>query len=84
MFPACRLCFQVVRGIWQYIRDHNLQDPANKRVINCDATLAHLLGATSTDMFQLNKLLTVHIKSLPGEDGKAKTFVWLLFPRFAH
>eukprot|EP00475_Leptophrys_vorax_P002301 TRINITY_DN11292_c0_g1_i3.p1 TRINITY_DN11292_c0_g1~~TRINITY_DN11292_c0_g1_i3.p1 ORF type:complete len:260 (-),score=38.67 TRINITY_DN11292_c0_g1_i3:325-1104(-) len=60
----------VVKGIWAYIREHNLQDPANKRVINCDAALAHLLGTESTDMFQLNKLLTSHIKSLPGPNGE--------------
>ncbi|GJP55821.1 hypothetical protein CLOM_g14849 [Closterium sp. NIES-68] len=60
----------VVKGIWNYIREHNLQDPANKRIIRCDGPLGHLLGTEVTDMFQLNKLLTCHIKSLPGPNGE--------------
>lgn len=62
----CCGCFQVVQGIWKYIKEHDLQDPTNKRVINCDAALQTLLGAPSTDMFQLNKLLKPHIHTIPG------------------
>lgn len=56
----------MVQGIWKYIKEHDLQDPTNKRVINCDAALQTLLGAPSTDMFQLNKLLKPHIHTIPG------------------
>ena len=73
-FLTCHCCLQVVKGIWKYIREHNLQDPSNKRLIKCDAALAHLLKTDATDMFQLNKLLTVHIKSLPSEDGECYAF----------
>lgn len=58
---------EVVQGVWKYIKEHGLQDPSNKRVINCDAALQTLLGQPSTDMFQLNKLLKPHIHTIPGD-----------------
>ncbi|XP_024397000.1 uncharacterized protein [Physcomitrium patens] len=52
---------QVVKQLWAYIREHNLQDPDDKRKIICNDALRNLLGTNSTDMFKMNKLLSKHI-----------------------
>eukprot|EP00897_Mesotaenium_endlicherianum_P009937 jgi/Mesen1/8972/ME000056S08376 len=56
---------QVVKLIWEHIKENNLQDPSNKRQILCDEALEKLFGVPSTDMFNMNKLLSNHIKTLP-------------------
>ena len=56
---------QVVKAIWDYIKEHNLQDPKNKRKIRCDEKLAKILGPR-TDMFKMNKALSKHVYT-PGE-----------------
>ena len=61
---------QVVKALWVYIREKNLQDPENRRKIICDDALKVLLGCESTDMFQMNKLLSKHIWPLGGPRGK--------------
>ncbi|KZV34658.1 hypothetical protein F511_12461 [Dorcoceras hygrometricum] len=55
---------EVVKQLWSYIRENNLQDPSNRRNIICDDTLRNLFGVHSIDMFQMNKALTKHIFQL--------------------
>lgn len=64
----------VTRAVCKYIRDHNLQDPSNKRIIRPDAKLATLLSYDAKTMpidkktgkpselfyYYLQKLLTRH------------------------
>lgn len=59
---------EVVKQLWIYIREHDLQDPANKRNILCDEALRELFGVDSIDMFQMNKALAKHIWPL-NSDG---------------
>ncbi|KVI02656.1 DEK, C-terminal [Cynara cardunculus var. scolymus] len=59
---------EVVKQLWIYIREHNLQDPANKKNILCDGPLRELFGVDSIDMFQMNKALAKHIWPL-NSDG---------------
>ncbi|XP_071703028.1 uncharacterized protein [Rutidosis leptorrhynchoides] len=59
---------EVVKQLWSYIREHNLQDPANKRNIRCDGPFRELFGVDTIDMFQMNKALTKHIWPL-NSDG---------------
>ncbi|MCO5563431.1 hypothetical protein L7F22_017073 [Adiantum nelumboides] len=63
---------QVVKELWVYIREKNLQDPENRRKIVCNDELRSLLGCDSTDMFKMNKLLARHIFTLEntGADGE--------------
>ncbi|GLT39041.1 hypothetical protein SLA2020_132490 [Shorea laevis] len=59
---------EVVKQIWAYIREKNLQDPANKKTIICDEPLHALFGVQSIDMFQMNKALSKHIWPLDSDD----------------
>lgn len=53
---------QVVSRIWAYIKEHNLQDPSNKRRIVLDPALARLF-TSPLDMFNMNKQLSRHVKT---------------------
>ncbi|KAM3342738.1 upstream activation factor subunit spp27 isoform X1 [Capsicum galapagoense] len=58
---------EVVKRMWQYIRENNLQNPSNRRNINCDDTLRELFGVDTIDMFQMNKALAKHIWPLDSD-----------------
>ncbi|KAL2477224.1 SWIB complex BAF60b domain-containing protein [Forsythia ovata] len=52
---------EVVKRLWGYIREKNLQNPKNKRKILCDEALHGIFRVRSIDMFQMNKVLSKHI-----------------------
>ena len=52
---------EVVSGVWEYIRKHNLQNPANKREILADDKLKAVFGQDKATMFEMNKLLSAHL-----------------------
>ena len=53
---------QVVSKVWDYIRAHKLQNPANKREIVADAKLKAVFGRDKCTMFEMNKYLAQHLK----------------------
>ena len=53
---------EVVSKIWDYIKQHNLQDANDKRQINADAKLEKIFGKKSASMFEMNKHLSAHLK----------------------
>jgi upstream activation factor subunit UAF30 len=54
---------QVVKGLWDYIKAHNLQNPANKRNILADAKLKAIFGGKGeVTMFEMTKLVSAHLK----------------------
>jgi DNA topoisomerase I len=54
---------EVLKRIWVYIRERQLQDPQNKRLIRPDAALAKLFGSNApVDMFKMTALLNAHIQ----------------------
>eukprot|EP00879_Flechtneria_rotunda_P005520 GHRR01005813.1.p1 GENE.GHRR01005813.1~~GHRR01005813.1.p1 ORF type:complete len:258 (+),score=95.00 GHRR01005813.1:168-941(+) len=53
---------QVVKSIWDYIKQNNLQNPKDKRKIILDEKLATLF-TTPLTMFSMNKQLSKHVKS---------------------
>ncbi|KAJ6682039.1 SWI/SNF-RELATED MATRIX-ASSOCIATED ACTIN-DEPENDENT REGULATOR OF CHROMATIN SUBFAMILY D [Salix koriyanagi] len=59
---------EVVKQLWSYIREKNLQDPSDRRHINCDEPLQALFGVASINMFQMNKALSRHIWPLDSEN----------------
>lgn len=52
---------QVVSKVWEYIRKHNLQNPADKREILADAKLKKVFGRDKCTMFEMNKYLAQHL-----------------------
>ncbi|KAK4777602.1 hypothetical protein SAY87_017789 [Trapa incisa] len=60
---------EVVKKLWSYIREKNLQDPTNKRNIICDESLRAIFEVDSIDMFQMNKALSKHIWPLKQEEA---------------
>ena len=54
---------QVVKKIWEYIKKHDLQNPANKRNIFADEKLKPLFsGKSEVTMFEMTKLVSGHMK----------------------
>ncbi|KAE8668396.1 Protein TRI1 [Hibiscus syriacus] len=62
---------EVVKRLWAYIREKNLQDPKDKRNVLCDESLRALFGVNSINMFQMNKALSKHIWPLNEEDAQS-------------
>jgi upstream activation factor subunit UAF30 len=53
---------EVTKKIWEYIKANNLQDQANKRMINADAKLKVIFEKPQVSMFEMTKLVSVHLK----------------------
>ncbi|MGZ3184246.1 MAG: SWIB/MDM2 domain-containing protein [Telluria sp.] len=54
---------EVTKKVWDYIKKHNLQDAANKRMINADDKLKAVFGGKSqVSMFEMTKLISDHLK----------------------
>jgi len=53
--------FHVTKHVWAYIREHNLQNPANKKQILCDPLLEKVMKTKKVDCFKMAKLLQPHI-----------------------
>ncbi|MQM23089.1 hypothetical protein Taro_056150 [Colocasia esculenta] len=50
-----------VKKIWDYIKLHQLQNPANKREINCDERLKAIFGGKDkVGMLEIAKLISPH------------------------
>ncbi|KAM0012906.1 putative transcription regulator SWI/SNF-BAF60b family [Helianthus debilis subsp. tardiflorus] len=63
---------EVVKKIWVYIKEKDLQNPKNKRKILCDETLHEIFRVKSIDMFQMNKALSKHIWPIEEEEATVK------------
>ncbi|KAI6125503.1 SWIB/MDM2 domain-containing protein [Pisolithus croceorrhizus] len=48
---------QVVKRLWEYIREHGLQNPSNKKEIMCNDALRAVFAVDKIDMFRMNKVL---------------------------
>lgn len=54
---------EATKVLWVYIKEHNLQDPSNKRLIVPDEKLAKVFGSKEPlDMFKLAGVLSKHLK----------------------
>lgn len=54
---------EVTKELWVYIKEHQLQDPKNRRLIVPDAKLAKVFGNNEPlDMFKLAGVLNKHLK----------------------
>ena len=54
---------EITKKLWEYIKKYNLQDSANKRMINGDDKLKAIFGKPQVSMFEMTKLVSKHISS---------------------
>ncbi len=53
---------EVVSKMWEYIKAHKLQNATDKRQIDADAKLEKVFGKKQVSMFEMNKLISPHLK----------------------
>ncbi|HEX8277676.1 MAG TPA: SWIB/MDM2 domain-containing protein [Segetibacter sp.] len=54
---------EIIKKMWDYIKANNLQDQANKRMINADDKLKVVFdGKDQVSMFELAKVINNHVK----------------------
>ena len=53
---------EVVSKVWEYIKGNKLQNPDDGREILADDKLKKVFGKDKVTMFEMNKLLTQHLK----------------------
>ncbi len=54
---------EITKKLWAYIKKNNLQDAANRRMINADDKLRPVFGnKKQVSMFEMTKLVSKHIK----------------------
>ncbi|KAG9131139.1 hypothetical protein Leryth_023860 [Lithospermum erythrorhizon] len=54
---------EAVKKVWEHIKLHNLQNPANKREINCDDKLKTIFdGKDKVGFLEIAKLLSCHFE----------------------
>ncbi|ORY94946.1 SWIB/MDM2 domain-domain-containing protein, partial [Syncephalastrum racemosum] len=54
---------EIVKKLWAHIKQHDLQDPADRRFILCDDALRALFNVDRVNSFAMNKDLTVHVSN---------------------
>ena len=52
---------QVIKKLWDYIKEQGLQDATNKRAINADAKLLAVFGREQVTMFELAGIVGKHL-----------------------
>lgn len=52
---------EVTKKVWEYIKKNQLQDAANKRMINADAKLTGIFQKPQVSMFEMTKLINQHL-----------------------
>ena len=52
---------EIVKMLWEYIREHNLQNPENKREIFLDAAMRSVFHCKTFTMFTMNKYISAHV-----------------------
>ena len=54
---------EIIKKMWDYIKANNLQDSANRRMINADEKLKVVFeGRDQVSMFELAKVINNHVK----------------------
>ena len=55
---------EIVKRLWEYIREHSLQDSENRRMVNADSKLRTVFnGKRQVTMFEMTKLVSQHLKA---------------------
>jgi upstream activation factor subunit UAF30 len=62
----------IIQKMWKHIKEHNLQDPSDKRFILCDTAFKQIFKSGRVSMFKMNKELTRHIWKPEKDESPAK------------
>lgn len=54
---------ECVKRLWAYLKEKNLQDPANKQFFTPDALMAPLFGKEKIRAFSMSKYLKEHLSN---------------------
>jgi upstream activation factor subunit UAF30 len=55
---------EITKRMWDYIKQHNLQDPNDRRTIIADDTLRPIFnGKDRVSMFEMTRLMNQHVQS---------------------
>jgi upstream activation factor subunit UAF30 len=61
-----------VKGLWDYFKKHNLQNPENRREILADDRLRPLFGKDKITMFEVGKIVNSNLSDEAGSDKNEK------------
>ncbi|RLM73884.1 upstream activation factor subunit UAF30-like [Panicum miliaceum] len=65
-FAGCRSQMSHLSFFLHVIKEHNLQDPTNKNIVNCDEKLKTvLLGRSQVQLFELPMIVKPHFPKVP-------------------
>lgn len=56
---------QVIKYLWAYIKQHNLQDPENKQYFLPDKKMAKVFGEDKIRGFGMAKFISAHLIQIP-------------------
>ncbi|CAO3694067.1 unnamed protein product [Umbelopsis ramanniana] len=59
----------IVKRIWEYIKEKDLQDPSDKRSILCDDTMKAVFKIDRVHMFTMNKILNEELKAVADDQA---------------
>ena len=59
----------VVKSLWKYIKEHQLQDPEDKRYFLCDDKLLAVFGKPRLSGFEMNKYISGHMQKLERKEA---------------
>lgn len=63
---------EIMKRIWEYIRDRQLQDPENRWNVRADELLLPIFGKDVVTMFEMTKLVAKHITGTTGQVSKRR------------
>lgn len=58
-----------VKGIWDYVKKHDLQNPKNRREILADSKLKPLFGKEKITMFEVGRIVNDNLQAENGAKG---------------
>jgi upstream activation factor subunit UAF30 len=55
---------ECIKLLWAYLKEHNLQDPANKQFFTPDAKMAKVFGKEKIRAFSMSKHIGSHLSPM--------------------
>jgi upstream activation factor subunit UAF30 len=64
---------EIVKSLWEYVREHDLQNPLNRREIILDEAMKNVFACDTFTIFSMNKYISAHIHPFKPVDLTAST-----------